>query len=311
MASRRKKFAFGCATLLVLLGCGVAWLHHLVFDRTPGQFLDVDGVSIYYTDEGKRDGEAVVLIHGLAAHADINWRRPGINAALAEDFRVVALDLRGHGLSGRPHDPDAYGIKVVEDIARVMDHLKIERAHLAGYSLGGFLGLKFAALHPERVRSMAICASGWKDPESKEPIRSPYRDDPETRLPDDEKQYNRMMRRAQAGMGNYVEAAALPDPIDWARDYFGDRVVDREAMRALKRSLGDFVVTREQLAAMPTPIVCFMGTRDGLKPYAMDLKAVKPEVDLVLIDGADHVTTVLFGQFRNGLRDFFLKHQGQ
>lgn len=317
MATRRKKIAVGCGGLLLLLVVAFTWLHHLVFDRTPGEYLEVDGVKIYYTSEGNLKGDAVVLIHGLAAQADINWRRPGINALLAPDFHVVALDLRGHGLSDHPHDPESYGVKMVEDIARVMDHLKIEKAHLAGYSLGGFLALKFAALHPERVRSLAICASGWKDPESQEPIRSPYKDNPETRLDPDPKQYNRLMRRVQSDAGIALLAGVLPglpsdfDPIKMGRDYFGDKVVDREAMHALKKNLADFMVTREELAAFSFPVLCLMGTNDGLKPYAMDLKEAFPKTELVLIPGANHISTVLYGEFHSRLREFFLQHRGE
>src|SRR5262249_44523971 len=154
--------------------------------------FDSAGTKIYYTTEGNPKGDAVILIHGLAAHSDINWRRPGINALLDPDFRVVSFDLRGHGLSDHPHEMERYGIETVEDIRRLMDHLHIEKAHLAGYSLGGFLALKFAALHPERCLSLAICASGWKDPENMEPLRSPYKDDPDVRLPPDEKQHKRL-----------------------------------------------------------------------------------------------------------------------
>jgi len=315
VATRRKKLALGCSGIALLLILSLAWLHHLLFDRTPGEYLEVDGVKIYYTSEGNAQGDAVILIHGLAAHADINWRRPGINALLAPDFRVIAMDLRGHGLSDRPHDAGAYGLKTVEDITRLMEHLNIEKAHLAGYSLGGFLALKYATLHPDRVLSLAICASGWKDPESREPIRSPYRDDPETRLPPDEKQYNRMMRDTQVRAAGTLEASVIPglpdayNPVEWGRDYFGDRVVDRVAIKALKRGLGAFVVTREQLAALEVPTLCLMGTRDGLKPYAMDLKAAMPQAELGLIDGADHITTVMYGEFQRRLQSFFLTHK--
>lgn len=305
------------ALLLVLAG-GAAWAHRLLFERTPGQFLDAAGVPIYYTDEGNRQGDAVLLIHGLAAHADINWRRPGINALLAPDFRVVSMDLRGHGLSGRPHDPGAYGIETVEDIRRVMDHLGIQRAHLAGYSLGGFLITKFATLHPDRCLSLAICASGWKNPDDPEPLRSPYKDDPETRLPPDPQKHERMIRNAVELSWNrapVLHAGLLPvalgdyDPVKRIRDYFGDMVVDREAMRALKKGLGLFVVTADQLRALDMPTICFMGTNDGLKPYAMDLKQAMPQAELVLIEGADHITTVLYDDFQQGLRNFLLAHR--
>lgn len=324
MTMSKKKIGLGgCATLVLLLIAGVYWVQHLLFDRTPGEYFDSAGTKIYYTTEGKQDGDAVILIHGLAAHSDINWRRPGINDLLDSDFRVVAFDLRGHGLSDHPHEPGRYGIDTVEDITRLMDHLHIEKAHLAGYSLGGFLALKFGILHPERCLSLAICASGWKDPNNLEPLRSPYRDDPETRLPPDEKQHNRLMK-GMAELGpqafewenrpaqDYVQASILPDSLSnfkGIRDYFGDQVVDREAIKALKKGLGIFAVTGEQLKACQIPTLCIMGTKDGLKPYALDLKQAMPQCELVLIQGADHITTVMYSDFQNTLQKFFLAHR--
>jgi pimeloyl-ACP methyl ester carboxylesterase len=324
----KRRIALGLLlALVVLVGLGLAWVQHLLFDRTPGQFFDSAGTSIYYTVEGREQADPVILIHGLAAQSDINWRRPGINAMLDPVFKVVALDLRGHGLSGRPHDPSAYGVNTVEDITRLMDHLGIAKAHLAGYSLGGFIALKFAVLHPERCISVAVCASGWKNPEDPEPLRSPYRDDPEARLPPDLRKHEKMMQKALKALNGPQAAAVgrvpvmdlseatpagiLPERYSFkeVRDFIGHWVVDREAMNALKDSLGLVAVTREQLQALQMPVICFMGTRDGLKPYATDLKAAMPQCELVLLDGADHITTVLYDDFQQGLREFFLKHR--
>lgn len=66
-------------------------------------FLDADGTRIYYAVRGA--GEPVVLIHGYSVSATINWKLPGILAELARSYQVVALDVRGHGRSDKPHDP--------------------------------------------------------------------------------------------------------------------------------------------------------------------------------------------------------------
>jgi pimeloyl-ACP methyl ester carboxylesterase len=124
----------------------------------PGSF-DSAGVPIAYLTAGA--GEPVVLIHGLHASAEINWQLPGTLRALAERYRVVALDLRGHGRSGKPAEADAYGLQMVEDVTRLMDHLQIPRAHLVGYSLGGMIALRFIADHPDRVLSGTLGGIGW------------------------------------------------------------------------------------------------------------------------------------------------------
>src|SRR5207302_6396416 len=69
-------------------------------------------------------------------------------------FQVIALDCRGHGKSDKPHDPAQYGPEMAADVVRLLDHLKIEKAHLIGYSSGAFIAGKVAAIHHELVLSV-------------------------------------------------------------------------------------------------------------------------------------------------------------
>ena len=118
-----------------------------------------DGVKIHYIIEGK--GEPVILIHGLYSSARMNWEMPGITAELAKHHRVIALDCRGHGQSGKPAAEGAYGTNMVEDVVRLMDHLHIAKAQVAGYSMGGMITMKFLTMHPERVSSAVLGGMGW------------------------------------------------------------------------------------------------------------------------------------------------------
>jgi pimeloyl-ACP methyl ester carboxylesterase len=93
--------------------------------------FDSAGIPIHYMVLGKKDGEPVLLIHGFTGTIETQWA-PVIKA-LATDYRVIALDCRGHGGSGKPHDPKQYGIEMVKDAVRLLDHLKIDKAHVAGY----------------------------------------------------------------------------------------------------------------------------------------------------------------------------------
>ena len=122
-------------------------------------FLEVHGVKIHYVREGS--GEPVVLIHGLYSSARMNWEAPGIFALLAKDHDVIALDLPGHGESDKPNDAAAYGDQMVEDVALLMDHLHVAKAHIVGYSLGGLIALKFIVEHPDRVLSGTLGGMGW------------------------------------------------------------------------------------------------------------------------------------------------------
>jgi pimeloyl-ACP methyl ester carboxylesterase len=136
----------------------------LAFPFTTGigcgdESVKVDGVRIACSSKGS--GDPVVLIHGLHSSTERNWRDPGIIRMLAQNYRVICLDLPGHGESDKPESKDAYGLQMVHDVARIMEHLKVQKAHIVGYSLGGMVALKFAAVHSDMTLSVTLCGMGW------------------------------------------------------------------------------------------------------------------------------------------------------
>ncbi len=293
---RRKRLLLGCAVVLLIPALGIGVFLFLVFDRVQGEFMDSNGVPIHYTVEGT--GEAVVLIHGLAANADLNWRRAGINRLLRQDFQVIAFDCRGHGLSGQPKEAADYGLELLHDVTRLMDHLGIERAHIVGYSMGGFVALGLTVASPERVRSVAICAAGWRRPGDTEGILNPYRPPPETAVPQDVRQAN-VLPVLHASKG----------PLNRIRSWVGDRINNRKVLKALRKSFDELRVTEAQLRANQVPAICFIGTRDGLKPYADDLSTVMANLEFVVLDGANHLLTPIRRDFQKQLRAFLLEHR--
>jgi hypothetical protein len=118
-----------------------------------------DGVKIHYVVEGK--GEPAILVHGLYSCAKMNWVMPGTVTELAQHYQVIAFDNRGHGQSDKPEAEDQYGVRMVEDVVRLMDHLHVRKAHVVGYSLGGMITLKLLTMHPERVSSAVLGGMGW------------------------------------------------------------------------------------------------------------------------------------------------------
>jgi pimeloyl-ACP methyl ester carboxylesterase len=105
------------------------------------------------------NGPAVLLQHGLLSRRT-SWHENGFVDALAQEFTVVTVDSLGHGDSDKPTDPRAYRSEArADDLAAVLDVLKIERVHLVGYSMGGWMAAGFAACHPQRLRSVTI--GGW------------------------------------------------------------------------------------------------------------------------------------------------------
>src|SRR5262245_47248426 len=99
--------------------------------KAEDQYFDSNGVKIHFVVEGS--GDPVLLIHGFTIDLERQWRAPGVIAALAKDHQVIAFDNRGHGKSDKPHEPKQYGLEMIEDAARLLDHLQIKRAYVVGY----------------------------------------------------------------------------------------------------------------------------------------------------------------------------------
>lgn len=110
------------------------------------RFFDSAGVRIRYVEEGR--GEPVVLVHGYTSDIEGQWIETGVSPALSRHHRVIAFDARGHGKSGKPHDPRAYGPEMARDVVRLLDHLGIAKAHVVGYSMGAHIVAQLLTLHP-------------------------------------------------------------------------------------------------------------------------------------------------------------------
>jgi pimeloyl-ACP methyl ester carboxylesterase len=122
--------------------------------------FDSDGVELAFVDIGA--GDPVLLIHGFGANSSINWLRSGWADRLVGDGRrVIALDNRGHGQSEKLYEPRSYSLALVsEDARRLLDHLRIGRADVLGYSMGARIAALLAVNHPARVRSLVIGGMG-------------------------------------------------------------------------------------------------------------------------------------------------------
>ncbi|MEO1191531.1 MAG: alpha/beta hydrolase [Pseudomonadota bacterium] len=115
--------------------------------------MTVEAIDCDYTIEG--DGPPLFLIHGIGAARD-TWRFA--MPLLREQFTVVTYDLRGHGTS--PISEAPFGLdELVADFERVRARTGIERAHIAGHSLGGMIGPAYARAYPERVLSLGLLST--------------------------------------------------------------------------------------------------------------------------------------------------------
>src|SRR5689334_2913966 len=126
-------------------------------------FASFDGLPIAYLDAGARDGVCVLLLHGFAADHHANWVAPGVvDALVAAGYRVLAPDARGHGQSGKPHDPAAYEHDAMPRDARaLLDHLAIDVVHVAGYSMGAMVSARLVSQEP-RARSLVLGGVGGR-----------------------------------------------------------------------------------------------------------------------------------------------------
>lgn len=130
-------------------------------DVSHGYLVTSDGIKIHYLVSGT--GTPVVLIHGYTGSAEGNWYSNGVAEALSRTNHVVAIDVRGHGKSDKPHDASMYGKRIWQDVIELMDHLDIQKAHVHGYSMGGAITTQLLIHAPERFITAAYGGSGVRE----------------------------------------------------------------------------------------------------------------------------------------------------
>lgn len=164
---------------------------------------------------------------------------------------------------------------MVEDMVRLLDHLNIEKAHVAGLSMGGFLTLKMVETHPGRIRSAAICAAGWEAPTEE----------------------NQAFCEAVAqalengeGIGPLGERLGLDSGLERLGVRLGIRFFnDRSALAAVVRGFPQLAVREESLRANQIPVMTIIGREDGFLPSAEALAERLANNELVVLAGIDHM----------------------
>lgn len=159
-----KKISAIVVMLLALFGCASQEITYRDLREryglaSSGVFEPQPGLRVHYTDEGRRDGRTILLVHGFAA--SVHAWRPWVER-LAGDYRLVAIDLPGHGLTEAPAGYQASmegNVALVDALAR---QIGAERFVLAGNSMGGAVSLAYAMKHPERLDGLVLVdAAGW------------------------------------------------------------------------------------------------------------------------------------------------------
>ncbi|MEE9493146.1 MAG: alpha/beta hydrolase [Gammaproteobacteria bacterium] len=236
------------------------------------------GVCLHYTLQGQ--GQPLLLLHGLAVNADMNWRYCGWLRRLARRYRVITLDLRGHGRSSKPRQIEQYGLELAQDVPALLDHLGIEKTHLAGYSLGGFIALKTCILYPQRIDRAVLLASGWVDSADALLFKNL------------EQWADNFLQHApyRSVLTVFDDAIGLPNRFEtWVEYQFVQRMNNRHVLHAVVKSLSELAVSRAELAQLTIPLRLIVGAEDPLLGAARKLLEQNDSVDFHVLEKSDHV----------------------
>jgi pimeloyl-ACP methyl ester carboxylesterase len=262
-------------------------------------YFDSNGVKIHYVVKGKEDGEPVLLIHGFTGDIDGQWLKT--IKALEKDYKVIAFDCRGHGGSEKPHDPKMYGLEMSKDAIRLLDHLKIDKAHIAGYSMGGFITLQLATRYPERMHTAILGGAGLPPPGR-------------------EKMYEALADSLEQGKGIAPLIDALtpkdrPKPTEEQIKLINTFIMSRNDPKALAAVMrGGFMdknlpLNDEQIKKIKVPMLALIGGDDPLKEGVDELKTKLPDMKVVVIPKADHVEAFGKDEFVTALKEFLDQHK--
>jgi pimeloyl-ACP methyl ester carboxylesterase len=260
--------------------------------------FDSDGVKIHYVVQGKEDGEPVLLIHGFTLNIEGQW--DPVIKVLEKDYKVLALDCRGHGGSEKPHDPKKYGLEMTRDAVRLLDHLKIDKAHVVGYSMGAGITLQMAARYPERVRTATLGGGGLP-------------------MPDRAKLLETLADSLEQGKGLGPLIVALtpkdkPKPTEELIKAIDAILLARNDTKALAAVLRgglnkNLALSEEKVKGIKVPMLALIGETDPVRPGVDELKKQLPDMKVVVIDKADHITAFGREEFVGGLKEFLDAHR--
>ena len=236
-----------------------------------------DGVELAWHETG--DGRPVILLHGLFSNAQTNWIKFGHSERIAsEGFRVIMPDLRAHGHSGKPHDPELYPAGVLaRDLGELIGHLKLDEFDLCGFSLGARTVVE-AVGEGLRPRKAVLAGMGLKG-----------------------------LRQWDRRQHFFLEAIATADTSKrgdkhWlAIQFMKTMEVDRVAAAHLLRSF--FPAPDEWLAAFTMPTLVVSGSEDQDNGPAQELAEALPNATYAEVPGT-HMSSVTGAELGDEIAQF-------
>jgi len=245
-------------------------------------FTSHDGTEIAYDVVGS--GPPVLLHHGFAADAQANWEQPRIvDAIRSSGRRVITMDARGHGRSGKPHAPASYdGLAMVRDVQSLLDRLNIDSIDVIGYSMGALVTASLLVEEP-RLRSAVLGGVGARLLVPSKTGEAP------------------MPFEAIAAALEVDDPAKAKGAVARAFRAFADSTgADRLALAAIQRSRRAPV---PELGAVAVPVLVIAGDGDDLIGDPAPLAAAIPGARLSIVSG-DHLSAVFDPRFARELVAF-------
>lgn len=231
-----------------------------------------DGTSIHYKIYGEGVGVPVILVHGYISNMEHMWTET--IPLLKNDFQVINIDARGHGLSGKPQSSTAYGKIMYRDIVELMEYLEIEKAHFVGYSMGAMIGLRMVVDHPDRIISLVLGGNGMFESAQITSIGESYIE----RL----SRYNSMEEALEDGFFS---------PPDEIKDDFIDHLKqsDIETMIIAVKSFDQFAVTKDEAEKIKVPMAVILGENDVAMSTAIHLLESNRRTRIIPIPDRSHL----------------------
>jgi len=230
-------------------------------------YANNQGVKIRYEIEGS--GSPLVLVHGLLGYLE-QWFELGYVDSLKKEFTLILVDLRGHGCSDKPRNPEAYKTKLLAtDVISVMDNLNISKAHFLGYSLGGRMAFILAKYAPERFHSFII---GGASPDPRPRARVHW-----------------LLQLFKKGMGTYVELFEKDRGLELTPQARAKILSnDTEALTAFVSAKEWRTNLEDALPNMTMPCLLFIGEADPSYGGAKKCANLLPNAEFVSFPGLGH-----------------------
>ena len=238
-----------------------------------GGFADVNGIRIYYEIHG--EGKPLLLLHGGLGSTD-SWSKQ--LRAFSREFKVIAMDSRGHGRSTFDETSISYDL-MTRDVIGLMDHLEIAKAHVVGWSDGGIIGLMLALDHPDRLDRLVALGACYRF----DGVREDIMENPT------------FVSFLESAAADYRKISPAPQRWDEFMANIGK-------MWATEPSL-----TAEQLGAITAPVLIVTGEDEEVihDRHTRELAELIPTAELELIPGTGHFACwEKAGEFNRVVLDF-------